>query len=257
MVFEGIVISKVPYKERDLIVKLLLRQGLCASFYIYGGQGGGKHHKPSQFDLGCMMKIMIKEKRIKGPDAELLVAQEYNRIWGPEVIRHDVRAFYLSCLFLEIVQKFTVPYHPDQDLNAEHEGVFTVVSNGLFYLEDSLKKQTFLPEQHLSLFMVKLLFHLGIMPDTDHCGYCGTALSEMTGVSFLLAQGQFACHSCVSADNERGLWFRIKKGMQTKYQEYDSLTGTTFAEADKLIQYFCHHFHLRPVELKTYSLLLK
>jgi recombinational DNA repair protein (RecF pathway) len=45
MVFEGIVIHKVSYKERDLIVKLIMRNGTVGSFYIYGGKVGGKHHK--------------------------------------------------------------------------------------------------------------------------------------------------------------------------------------------------------------------
>lgn len=105
--------------------------------------------------------------------------------------------------------------------------------------------------------MVKLLFHLGIMPDTDHCGYCGKDLLSEGGSTFLIAQGHFSCLACVTAENERGLLLRIKKGYQTKYQDYESLTGATFQEADKLIQYFCHHFQLKTVDLRSYSLLFK
>jgi DNA repair protein RecO len=258
MVFEGVVISKVPYKERDLIVKLLLRSGFMASFYVYGGQGGGKHHKPTLFELGSMMKIMIKDKRIKSPDSELLVVAEYQRTWEPQVIRHDIKAFYLSCLFFEIVQKFAVQYHSAHDESSgEHEGIFSVISNALFYLDEAVLKKKFLPEQQLNLFMVKLLFHLGIMPDTDHCGYCGKDLLSEGGSTFLIAQGHFSCLACVTAENERGLLLRIKKGYQTKYQDYESLTGATFQEADKLIQYFCHHFQLKTVDLRSYSLLFK
>ena len=136
MVFEGIVISKVPYKERDLIVKLLLRNGMTAGFYVYGGQGGGKHHKPSLFDIGSMMKIMIKDRK-KTAESDLMIASEYQRIWEPQQVRHDIKAFYLACLFFEIIQKFAIHFHPDQDELNDHEGIFTVLSNALFYLDQS------------------------------------------------------------------------------------------------------------------------
>lgn len=259
MVFEGIVISKLPYKERDLIVKLLLRNGLMASFYVYGGQGGGKHHKPSAFEVATMMKVQIKERRSLRQDvSELMVVAEHQRIWEALSIRHDIHAFYLTCLYFEIIQKFAINFHPEETGHTnDQEGVFSVLSNALFYLDDAVTKKRFQSPQHLSLFMVKLLFHLGIIPDTEHCGYCGSDLFEEFGASFLIEQGQFSCLQCVTAENEKGLLFRIKKGSQTKYQDYETLLGASFQEADKLIQFFCHHFHLRPVELKSYSLLFK
>ncbi len=260
MVLEGIVIHRVLYKERDLIVKLLLRNGHVGGFYVYGGMGGGKHHKPSQFEHGSMMKIHIKEQRAHKVDgSDLMIASEYQRTWEPASVRHNVQAFYLTCLYFEILQKFAFPFKlgtSDYE-NTETEGIFSVVSNALFYLEDSLVKNKFFPEQQLSLFMIKLIFHLGIMPDTDHCNFCGTSLMESTGATFQAASGQFACLTCVAAENEKGFLLRIKKGFQTRYADYDSLVGSTFPESDKLIQYFCHQFHLKPVELKSYKLLFR
>ncbi len=260
MVFEGLVIHRVAYKERDLIVKLILRNGTMGSFYIYGGQGGGKHHKPSSFEIGSMMKIMIKEQRShRIESSELMIAAESSKVWEPLYIRHNIQAFYLVCLYFEILQKFAVSFQlgsSDYE-HTEHEGVFSVVSNALFYLDEALKNKNFIPEQHLALFLVKLLFHLGIMPDTDHCGYCGTELIEAEGVSFLTAQGQFSCLQCVTGENEKGLLLRMKKGYQTHFQDYLELTGVKFQECDKLIHYFCHHFHLKPLELRSYGLLFK
>lgn len=259
MVFEGIVVHKVPYKERDLIVKLLLRNGLVGSFYIYGGQGGGKNHKPTIFEIGSMVKIMIKDQRTKIDSSDLMISAEHQRVWEPQSIRHDIKAFYLVCMYFELIQKFSIPFQQgtsDYD-NNDHEGIFSVVSNALFYMEDSLVKKQFNAHQHLTLFMVKLLFHLGIMPDTDNCSYCQADLMENESVVFLAANGQFACHQCSQGDNEKGFLLRIKKGYQTKYQDYAAFLGTNFSECDKLIQYFCHQYHLRPVELKSYGLLFK
>lgn len=260
MLFEGLLINKIPYKERDLIVKILLRNGLMASFYIYGGQGGGKHHKPTLFEPGSMMKILIKDSKAKSQDgSELMIAAEYQRLWDPKLIRHDVRAYYLMCLYFEMLMKLTQPYHPresDPD-HIEAEGIFSVSSNALFYLDESLGKKDFEASQQLSLFMVKLLFHLGIMPDTEHCGLCGTSLLESTGVSFQPVQGNFSCNTCIPGENEKGFLLRIKKSYQTRFQEYAELQGTNLHESDKLIHYFCHQFHLRPVDLRAYSLLFK
>lgn len=260
MLLEGLVIHKTQYKERDLIVKLLLRNGLVGNFYIYGGQGGGKHHKPNICEPGSMLKILIKEQRNKSSDGlDLMVAAEYHRLWEPKNIRHNIQAFYLICLYFEIIMKISQPYHPgsgDFD-HTQTEGIFSVLSNALFYLDDSLEKNIFVPEQHLTLFLVKLLFHLGIMPDTDNCSLCGTDLMEQESVSFALAQGQFICFQCSPGDNAKGFLLRIKKSYQTRYQEYADLLGATFQESDKLIQYFCHQFHLKPIELKSYKLLFK
>lgn len=258
MNFEGIVIQRVPYKERDLIVKLLLRSGFVGSFYIYGGQGGGKNHKPSIFEIGSMMKIMTKDQKAKIDTSDIMISAEHQRIWEPQSIRYDVKAYYLVCLYFELIQKFAQPFQQGQDFQTQdHEGVFSVVSNALFYIEDSLVKKQFVPHQQLTLFLVKLLFHLGIMPDTDNCTYCQTDLLENESVVFMPANGQFACQQCSQGENEKGFLLRIKKGYQTKFQDYSEFLGTTFPECDKLIQYFCHQYHLRPVELKSYSLLFK
>jgi recombinational DNA repair protein (RecF pathway) len=260
MVFEGLVIHRIPYKERDLIVKLILRNGMLGSFYVYGGQGGGKHHKPSSFELGCMIKLMIKEKRGHRVDgSELMIVAEHQRIWEPQGVRHNIQAFYLICLYFEILQKFSVSFQlgTSEYESADNEGVFSVVSNALFYISQALEKNDFQAEQHLSLFMIKLLYHLGIMPETDSCSYCQANLLETTSVVFLPANGQFACSSCSSGINEKGFLLRVKKGYQTRYQDYQELTGSKFSECDKLIQYFCHHFHLRPLELKSYGLLFR
>ncbi len=260
MVFEGLVIHKVPYKERDLIIKLIMRNGLLGSFYIYGGQGGGKHHKPTIFELGSMVKIMIREQKMSRVEGqELMVAQESQRIWEPQSIRHDIQAFYLICLYFEVLQKFSMTFQLNSSdyEQPEHDGVFSVISNALFHLEDSLIKKQFVAHQHLMLFMVKLLFHLGIMPDTDSCSYCSVDLMESSGVTFLPANGQFACTQCVTAENEKGFLLRIKKSYQTRFQDYLDLSGTNFQEADKLIQYFCHQYQLKTFDLKSYGLLFR
>lgn len=259
MLFEGIVINRVPYKERDLIVKLLLRNGLLGSFYVYGGKGGGKHHKPSLFEPGSMMRLQIRETKTRNMEgAELLVVQEYTRTWEPSLVRHNIQAFYLICLYFEMVLKIA-PTHQGEKPSEGHDtdGIFSVLSNALFYLEASLGQKNFEAQQQLMLFMVKLLHHLGIMPDTDRCGFCQADLLETPGAHFIPASGFFSCEKCASGESERGFLLRVKKGFQTRFQDYHELLGTNFQEPDRLIQYFCHQFHLKPMDLRSYRLLFQ
>ncbi len=259
MVVEGLVISKIPYKERDLIVKLILRNGLMASFYLYGGQGGGKYNKPLIFDVGVMMQVKIKEsKSFRKDGSDLMQIDESKIIWSPKSIRHHFQAFYLMCLFFEMVQKFAITFKlGESDFTDDQDGIFSVLSNALFYIDESVAKNQFIPEQHSLLFLVKLLFHLGIMPNLNVCSFCSTPLENFSHVSLMIENGQFSCSLCAMGENDKNLFVKLKRSFQTKYQDYIQLEQVNFNDVDKLIKYFCHHFNLRPIELKSYSLLFK
>ncbi len=259
MVVEGIVISKIPYKERDLIVKLILRNGLAGSFYIYGGQGGGKHQKPSQFDVGLMMRIKIKKSQsYRHGNSDLMMVEESSVIWSPQKIRYNVEAFYLMCFFFELIQKFALNFDQNETFeDNEHDGIFSVVSNALFFMDQALCKNDFNFEQHALIFFVKILFHLGIIPNLESCSFCSKDLEKFSRVSLIFQSGQFACSECSPGENDRHLLAKLKIVYQTKYQDYSKVIGASGGDIDKLMKYFCHHFNLRPMELKSYSMLFK
>lgn len=258
MELEGIITGKVPYKERDLIVKALLRNGLTGSFYVYGGQGGGKKQKTSLLELGYMIKFNVKAQRQRMEGAELMIADSHQIVWAPKNIRFNVHAYYLMCLYFELLQKSSINFHPDDhELATDHEGIFNVTSNALFYLDHSLTTATFQASKHLWFFLVKLLFHLGIMPDGQSCAYCSTALTEVQALSFIPNEGHFACSNCFQGENHLLLWQRWLMAYQTSFKQIEDFPVVTFQECDKLIQYFCHHYHLKQVELSSYRLLFK
>lgn len=258
MELEGIITAKVPYKERDLIVKALLRNGLSGSFYVYGGQGGGKKQKPSLLELGHMIKFQVKSHRQRLEGAELMIAESHQTVWAPQKIRFNVHAYYLMCLYFELLGKAGIAYHPeDHAMSSDHEGLFNVTSNSLFYLDHALHQDHFKPAKHLWFFLVKLLFHLGIMPDGQSCAYCGISLNEVSSLSFIPNEGHFACGNCFQGENHLGLWQRWLLAYQTSFKQLDEFAEVQFQDCDKLIQYFCHHYHLKPVELGSYRLLFK
>jgi DNA repair protein RecO len=257
MQLEGIVVQSVPYKERDLIVKLLLRSGLLGSFYVYGGQGGGKHHKPNLLEPGAMVRVQLRPLSGKSAGAELMTVAEYQRLWEARHIRHDVQAYYLLCLYLEVVLKLAQPFHHGDADHGQHDGIFSATSNAVFYLDESVANKEFLPEQQLMIFLVKLLHHLGIMPETQSCGLCGQEFEQGATVNFVPASGFFNCEACGAQASEFGLLARMRQSYATRFQDYRALSGASFTECERLLQYLCQQFHLKPVELKTYKLLFK
>lgn len=259
MVVEGIVISKIPYKERDLIVKLILRNGFVGSFYVYGGQGGGKHQKPASFDVGLMMRVQIKKKSsYRQTNSELFIAEESTAIWTPKFLRHNIQAFYLMCFYFELIQKFALNFDVENFKESiEQEGFFSVVSNALFYMDHAISRNDFIYEQHAFIFFVKTLYHLGIIPELDFCSFCNKNLETFHRISLVFQNGQFACSECVTGENDKSLLLKLKKAYQTKFQDYSTINNVGIAEIDKLMKYFCHHYNLKPIELKSYSLLFK
>lgn len=57
---EGILLSKLPYKDRHLICHMLLRSGKKVGVIFYGGAGGGKKMKSTNLELGHMIKVELK-----------------------------------------------------------------------------------------------------------------------------------------------------------------------------------------------------
>lgn len=164
MNFEGILISKIPYKERDLIGKILTRRGTIQTFYFYGGRGGGKKMKPSLLELGRMLKI---EAKVKNKNAEeMLTASEVSVLWEGRKIRENYEAFVFMCFVLELVSKISV--QDDHEEGESHfEGIFKATSNALFYLNDALEKKNFSKNIHYALFLSKIIQELGIASEEE------------------------------------------------------------------------------------------
>ncbi len=160
MRLEGIIIQKTPYKERDLICKLLLRDGTLATLYFYGGKGGGKKNKGTILEIGFMVKVLLAPRR-KKLDRNIQIAQEWDLLWEAKHIRQNYRAFYLMTFFCEFLQKIA----PEKDFSYEEDstenvGIFKVASNALYFIEQSLSEGSFKVESHLLMFLTKMTFHL-------------------------------------------------------------------------------------------------
>jgi DNA repair protein RecO len=240
------------------MVSFLKRNGEKIKIVFYGGQGGGKKQKPTLLEYGYMLALEIKPSH---KEDGIHVAKEWQIKWQHELIRNDYKAFLLLSFYLELIEKVSIEHHADQ------EGLFRVLSNALFYLEDSLKKKHFYPYTHLTLFLTKLIFELGIAPDFRQCALCGGELIENKILSFEAQEGGFICIQCadkevlksnlVQIDQATSILFyrNLKFIWDSKYSEYEKINLSDRLITDKLFHYFCFQFHFNTQEFKTFSLI--
>jgi recombinational DNA repair protein (RecF pathway) len=267
---EGIIIHKTPVKARDLVAKILLRDGKILSVYFYGGQGGGKHQKGTVLELGHMLKITLSPRK-KHLDTELAVAKEWKLQWDSELIRTDVMAFYYMCFIFEVILKIAVQEHLDEleHENPEYEGLFNVVSNALFYADKGIAEKQFELIDHLFIFIAKLILQLGIVPSMGNCSYCGISLEKVAAI-FEPHQGGMACEDCLRQrgqsmlenkllDEELKSSTRLKHQMQhvleIPYKEFATIRGSEKGMVHAMFNHFCYQFHFNPNDFKTKSML--
>lgn len=270
MNLEGILIHKTHFKERDIIGKLLLRSGKIVDLYFYGGRGGGKFSKGSILEVGYMLKVTLAPQR-KKLETQLHVVKEYSLVWEAAHIRSNYQAFYLLSLYAEIIQKIAVEEDLDhQESFAEHEGIFKVLSNGIFCLDKSIHNNDYRLYQQLFVFLAKLNVELGILPDYEQCLHCHIDLNKVELARFEPQNGGFTCHDCLlSADQfvsqDKALFEELKSSialrlnlmsaLKHKFTEYGQIQKVTRGQCNSLFNYFCYQFELQPTNFKTWEML--
>lgn len=262
MTLEGIVIQIIPQKERDLIARMLLREGTITSVYVYGGMGGGKNSKPRVYEPGNLLRIQLRESRSGHTSLETLqMASEQSLLWQSQHIRHHPQAFALACLYLEMVLKTALPHSSENIFAAqEHGGLFNVVSNGLFHLDQALMQNNFKWENHLLLFLSKFLLHLGILPDESECVYCGCQLEEEVMSPLIVEQGGYSCMNCVhesgaEANLELPVRALLSQAIRTRFQDWSSIQSAPQAVNTHLIHFWCYHFQVKLPDVTSYKML--
>ncbi len=270
MKVEGIIIHKTFYKERDIITKLLLRSGKVMNLYFYGGRGGGKSQKGSFIELGNMLSCELNSRK-KKLETDIKIVKESKLIWNSENIRLNYNAFCLVSFYLELTSKLAVEEFED-DLYSEHEGLFNILSNALFFLDKSIANNDFHIYNHLFIFLGKIIVHQGIMVDTTNCLFCQKDMKQNELCLFDAKNGGFVCHDCASnkdhflSDNQllreeyqnsvklRG---SLSFVYRLPYKEYFKLPEITRGLTAAEFNYINYQYGFMQESFKTWSLLQK
>jgi len=233
---EGLVVSKVQYKERDLICHLLKRDGVLCSVLFPGGRGGGKKKKGTIIELGFMLSVELL-KKIDDSHADLVKAKEWSLIWSHEKIRENYQAYLLLCHYAHIANEMS---------SGKDEQFFGVIANAIAHLEESIQSNSFEYENELFLFHTKLLVVLGIFPAIDHCLYCEGTLDSRSVLS--LEQGSFICINCAGLSEElsigKPLLELLLKVIKSKYLQLKEPLDVVPQQNKILMQYISQQLHL-------------
>ena len=251
---EGLILDKLPWRERDILARLLLRNGRKVSIIFYGGQGGGSKKKTSLLEIGHLLKIELQHsKRLEN---DVYTAKEFSLEWAHNKIRLNHQAFYLLCFFLEIINKVSpVDNLQDQyrDFGDNFEDLFRVTSNALFYLEKSVQDNNFSSIQHSFLFLCKLLNGLGVFPQINTCHFCHASLAG-TASLLSIAEGGFICQKCLQhpiPEEDQSLGKLMQQAIQIKYSEYLSLPPVPHYMVKMVMDYFIYQHHFEQKDFKT------
>jgi DNA repair protein RecO len=266
---EGIIIHKTPYKERDLICNLLLRSGKILSIYFYGGRGGGKRNKGSILEVGFMLAIELNPRR-KKIESDIQIAKEYKLLWDCDHIRTDFKAFYLASFYLEYMAKIAVEDDLVVSNDQEHAGLFNVLSNGLFYLDESIRNKDFFLNTHLFIFLTKLAVQMGITQDVETCLYCKKEFNLTELCLFDPQNGGFSCIECSSQKDEfltdnkilreeyqssQQMRLALKKVYQIPYKSYGEIPEITQGLASAEFNYINYQFGFTKDQIKSWQMI--
>lgn len=261
---EGIVLKKIPHRDQDLIVTLLLRSGHKISALFYGGRSCRKESGASIIEIGFLLQINLTRPRHRSnSDSELYVAREWSLLWHHNSIRLSRPAYYLMAFYCDLLQGLSSHIDLHQEFVAPDQvSLFRILSNGLYHLEGELKVKKEKKEQwelkaHLGFFLSKLLFGLGVAPILDHCVFCDRPL-DGTSPPYELSftQGGFACASCSSTPYKRieELWGLMQSAKRFRYEEIGSISGPSNETLRPLWDYFCIQNHLNSTRFKTFEM---
>lgn len=256
---EGLLLSKTEFQERHLICSILLRTGKTITVLFYGGQGGGKKKKPSQLELGAMLKV---ELSVSKSNTDVYRAKEWKLIWRAENIRNNYRAFTLLCFIVEVTAKIAGEENlHEPSFTDEHAGIFSVVSNAAFYLEKSVKEEKFELYKEMTVFLGKILGEQGVFPRLESCSLCESALTPDLIAALNLEHGGFSCSDCspLGYDSKLSseLWQLLGQIGSLKYGELQSLKIQNKGISRQLLDYLLYQFQIEAKAFKSLSMVFQ
>ena len=188
---EGILVRKTPFQDRHLIGDLILRNGKKQGVLFFGGLGGGKKVKPNNLEIGKLYSVSYKTP-IKG---DLIQTKEWKIKWPHEKIRYDYWRFVLLSLICEISSQSSIPQEDlENDVDDQHKGLFNVLSNGIFFLDNN--KIPANDYQFLCFFLGKFMADFGIIPQLINCEDCEKKLIKFAPSFFDIEKSAFICKNC-------------------------------------------------------------
>ena len=148
----AIVLSKLKYRDNDLIVKLLVRELGVTSFII---RGGSKKNKTNYFQQLSLLEIEFDFNSKKS----LHYFKDFENKFSLKTIHVDYKKMGVVIFLSEFLSKILI--HQEKDFE-----LFSFIEDSIKYYDDTKFNSSF----HLA-FLIKLSKFLGFFPETENNHY--------------------------------------------------------------------------------------
>ena len=198
----AIVLSKLNYRDNDIIVKLLVRELGVTSFIV---RGGSKKNKTNYFQQLSLLEIEFdfNSKR------SLHYFKDFENKFNLKTIHTDFKKMSVIIFLSEILSKILV--HQEKDFE-----LFTFIEDSIKYYDNTKFNSSF----HLA-FLIKLSRFLGFYPeiknkdykffDLQHGCYTNTMDSR-----YLLSEEELECFNMILGINFYDLYSLTFTSVQRK-----------------------------------------
>ncbi len=236
-----LILSKKNFQDRHLICNVLNEKGAKKTILFYGGQGGGKNHKPSNVQLGNVLNVLMKSSK----KSSMISSKEWKVHWSHQNIDKNYKSFFALSFFCELVDHVSL-----EDLLDDKEigDFYSLLANSIFYLDSEIEHQVVDFYKLVSLFLAKLIFYLGIYPDFENCLNCSGPLSK--GGAFKLLEGGFECSNCNSL-KIRWEYDFFFKALTTKFKDYRDFVELEQKQVKQIFTYFVQQFQIAKDQIKS------
>tara|TARA_B000000477_G_scaffold119295_1_gene119607 strand:+ start:200 stop:904 length:705 start_codon:yes stop_codon:yes gene_type:complete len=183
----AIVLSKLKYRENDLIVKLLVRELGVTSFIV---RGGSRKNKINYFQQLSLLEIEF-DFNIK---RSLHYFKDFENKFSLKTIHTDYKKMGVIIFLSEILSKILVHQQKDYQL-------FTFIEGSIKYYDDTKFNSFF----HL-VFLVKLSRFLGFYPEVENNNYKYFDLqhgsyTNTEDSNYIISQDELKCFNMILGIN--------------------------------------------------------
>lgn len=209
-----IVLHKLAYGEKDLIVKLLTQEGEIVSAFAKSGQNSSRRFGPV-LDAFNQVSIVATQR----PHSSLLNLQGANLILPMDAVRLDLVKFAIATFFAEMTLTFV----------RECDRLPALYEDFLLLLE-TISHPGPVDEAHIPVLEYKWLQHLGFNPELVSCLACQCHVQPQQTYYFASKNGGIYCHDC----QKQGTW--SARGQALSYQSIQLLTKKILSEPLPVLQ---------------------
>lgn len=173
---QGYVIKTQDYRDTSLLITVFTRDYGKLRAIVKGGRDGRNKLGSSLEPFSLNEMTIYRRKR-----SDLHLITKADLIENYNAIRKDLEVLATATYFMELIDQM-IDAHP-------HPEIFNMLPQVFDFMKEGNS-----PKRAARIFEIKLLAHLGFMPELTHCIRCQKA--NFDPIYFSISSGGIVCSNC-------------------------------------------------------------